>query len=191
MLNNKDFGGLKKDFDTANATREELILLSREALLLSKQAIYAAHRDDLVGSSKLLAKLKAKIAAIQKLRHHEPGISEVALQEYVEAACFLEFCRKHSIPSQAQLGVSAEHYLLGVCDLVGELNRKAVNAAIRGNFGEAHVIKDFVSDLYSKLLQFDFRNSELRRKFDGIKYELKKIEDLVLELKLKGKNAKQ
>ena len=36
-------------------------------------------------------------------------------------------------------------------------------------------------------MQFDFRNSELRRKFDGIKWELKKLEDLSIELKLKGK----
>lgn len=191
MLNKKDFQALKKEFDRASATRERAISLSREALLLSKQAIYSAHREDLAEASRLAARLKAKIAEIRKLGYPEPGISEVAVQEYVEAVCFLQFCKSRSIPSYASLGVSPEHYLLGVCDLAGELNRKAVNSAIRGRFEDVYAIKEFVSELYSELLKLDFRNSELRRKFDGVKYELKKLEDLVLELSLKGKNAKQ
>ena len=38
-----------------------------------------------------------------------------------------------------------------------------------------------------KVSRCDFRNGELRRKFDGIKYDLKKMEDLLLSLKLQGK----
>jgi hypothetical protein len=32
-----------------------------------------------------------------------------------------------------------------------------------------------------KMLEFDFRNGPLRRKFDGLKYALKLVEDLVFE----------
>ena len=35
--------------------------------------------------------------------------------------------------------------------------------------------------------QLDLRNGELRRKFDGLKYDLKKMEDVLLSLKLQGK----
>jgi hypothetical protein len=37
------------------------------------------------------------------------------------------------------------------------------------------------------LMMFDFRNIPVRRKFDSIKYGLNKLENLILELKLKNK----
>jgi hypothetical protein len=36
------------------------------------------------------------------------------------------------------------------------------------------------------LIAFDFRNGPLRRKFDGLKYSLKTIEDIAFELSLQG-----
>jgi hypothetical protein len=36
------------------------------------------------------------------------------------------------------------------------------------------------------MLTFDFRNGPLRRKFDGLKYALKNIEDIAFELSLQG-----
>ena len=36
-------------------------------------------------------------------------------------------------------------------------------------------------------MMFDFRNIPARKKFDSIKYGLEKLENLVLELKLKNK----
>ena len=35
-------------------------------------------------------------------------------------------------------------------------------------------IKEFVSNIYTEFLKFDFRNSELRKKSDSIKWNLKK-----------------
>ena len=48
-------------------------------------------------------------------------------------------------------------------------------------------IREFVTEIYEELLLFDFRNIPVRKKFDSIKYGLEKLEDLVLELKLKKK----
>lgn len=36
------------------------------------------------------------------------------------------------------------------------------------------------------MLQFDFRNGPLRRKYDGLKYSLKNIEDIYYELSLQN-----
>jgi len=72
-------------------------------------------------------------------------------------------------------------------DLTGELGRKAVQLAGKGSFKKVVAIRDTVSEIYGVLLKFDFRDSDMRRKFDSVKYDLKKLEDLVLELKLKGK----
>jgi hypothetical protein len=37
------------------------------------------------------------------------------------------------------------------------------------------------------MLDFDFRSGELRKKSDAIKWNLKKIEDILYDLKLQGK----
>ena len=79
------------------------------------------------------------------------------------------------------------YYILGLCDLTGELVRKAVYLAGKGKVKDVIRIKELVDTLYGELLSFDFRENEIRRKFDSMKYDLKKLEDLVLELKLKGK----
>lgn len=38
--------------------------------------------------------------------------------------------------------------------------------------------------LNGKMLEFDFRNGHLRRKYDGLKYALKTIEEIIFELSL-------
>ena len=41
-----------------------------------------------------------------------------------------------------------------------------------------------ISEIYQILLEFDFRNGLLRRRFDGVKYSLKTIENIFYELNL-------
>ena len=82
--------------------------------------------------------------------------------------------------------VDVEHYLLGLCDLTGELVRKAVNDIIRKKYGNALKIKELVEEIYGEFLKLDLRNNELRVKSDSIKYNLKKLEDIVYDLKIKG-----
>jgi len=48
-------------------------------------------------------------------------------------------------------------------------------------------IKNLVDEIYGQFLNFNLRNSELRRKSDQIKWNLKKLEDVVFELKIKGR----
>ena len=80
-----------------------------------------------------------------------------------------------------------EEYLLGLCDLTGELGRRSVFATIDSNFEEVKKIRDIVDSIYKAFLEFDLRNSELRKKSDSIKWNLKKIEEILYDLKLKDK----
>lgn len=192
MLNQKDFEEMRKEFDSYDNAREELIKKSRDILKLSKQIIYAVHRDDLKEAEKLSKSIvsdKSKAEEIIKKTSalESVGAYRVAIGEYVEAMLYFEFVKNKTIPVRKKLKVSTEHYLLGIIDLTGELGRKAVQLAGKGDFSKVVQIRDVVSEIYGELLKFDFRESESRRKFDSVKYDLKKLEDLVLELKLKGK----
>lgn len=42
--------------------------------------------------------------------------------------------------------------------------------------------RNIVSQIFEELLQFDFRNGPLRRKYDGTKYQLKALETILYEL---------
>ncbi|MBI1970000.1 hypothetical protein HYS48_04870 [Candidatus Woesearchaeota archaeon] len=186
----QDFEKLRKELETYESQRELLVQKSREIVILSKQAIHAVQRDQLQEAEKFVKGMEGKIIELRKITQHHgaldySGSSKIAFQEYVEAVCFFQFVKHKKLPSAAELKVNADYYLLGLCDLTGELVRKAIHEAIAGNFSKALEIKEFVFDVYGELLKFNFRNGELRKKFDGIKYDLKRLEDLALGIKMK------
>ncbi len=183
------FYDLKKEIESSDAKREELIAKSRQLIKQSKTAIYALQRGDDKTATAVLAEMKKEVKLLEPFLKEAAfaGVTKPAIQEYVEAACFREFVLTGKMLPQKELGVSAEHYIAGLCDLSGEIIRKAINAAINDDSKTVVNAKKFVEELYYGLLQFDLRNGELRKKFDGLKYDLKKMEDLLLSLKLQGK----
>lgn len=189
MINKKNFEQMRSVMDGFDKTREDVIKIARIILKNSKKSIFACHRGDLKNARILLDESKVKIKEMEKLisADHDLMISihNEALEEFVEAECFYNFLKNKKIPTCKELNVSVETYLQGLCDLTGELTRKAVNEVIEGNVDGVLEIKKLISDLYEELMQFDFRNSPLRRKYDAIKYSLEKLEDLSLKIKLK------
>ena len=192
MINKKSFAAMRREIEQFDSLREDLIKTSRDLLKLSKATIYNIHRHNISESSKQLKKAKTIINKMNSFIKKNTALVSVgayseALEEYVEAACYYNFIKNSKLPTAKELGVNTVVYIQGVCDLVGELVRKAINSSINGDFKTALKIRDFVSDIYGELMMFDFRNSPVRRKFDSIKYGLDKLENLILELKLKKK----
>jgi predicted translin family RNA/ssDNA-binding protein len=186
------FTKLKEQYDATDANREKIITTSREIEKDAKKAIYMLHRNDTKGAEELIIKAKQNILAATGLLVESESLDSVgaltkATEEYVEAVCFRSFLQNKPIPTAEQLDVSNEVYLGGLSDLTGELVRAAVHMAIDDSYETLIPIRDLIDELYGYLLAFNFRNSNLRKKFDAIKYNLKKMEDLLLELKLKGK----
>ena len=84
--------------------------------------------------------------------------------------------------------VTDEEYLAGACiglchDLVNFGVNRAVNAGVDPTvITDVKKARDIVAMIFEELLKFDFRNSPLRKKYDGIKYNLKSLETLQYEL---------
>ena len=187
MLNKKEFGKIRKEIEAFDAKRESIIQISREVINLSKRLIYAVHRDDIKSASLYVKDIEKKKKSLDAHVSLDTNINQVALQEYVEALCYYHFVKDKKLPTKASLKVDNESYLMGLCDLTGELGRKAVNEVIKKNFKQVMVIKNLVEEIYGEFLDFNLRNGELRKKSDQIKWNLKKLEDVVFELKLKEK----
>lgn len=181
MINKRDFERLRRDMKNIDDRRERVIKKSREIVKLSKLIIYSCQRGDLRNAERNLSEIKKEMKSLKKFNENvAQGSFGVAVQEYVEAVCFYGFIKNDRILTSKELGVDPEHYLLGICDLTGELVRFGVNSAIKKDFNVAKRTKDFVEELYGELLKIDFRNSELRRKIDSVKWNLKKLEELLV-----------
>lgn len=184
------FSSVRKKFDLFESRREVIIKEGRSVLKDSKAAIYALHRGDVEGAKGLLVSARSVVRRLGALRDKDPHLETVgalheALEEFAEASLYYRFVVDRKLASPSELGVGVHVYLPAVCDLVGELVRKAMNDVIRGDHDSALRIRSFVSSLYDELLLFDWRNTPVRRKFDSLKYSLEKLDDLVLQLRLK------
>ena len=179
MIDKKDFRKMKKELEGFEHTREQVIQTSRLIIKASKQIIYSLHRDDLKNALFGMDTMKKLIKKLPDARY-DTDISRVARQEYAEAASYLTFIKEGRIPTCEEVGVGTEEYLLGICDLTGELMRKAVKDTIRNKPESAQKIRETVEELYGLFLEFDLRNGELRKKSDQIKWNLAKLEDMAL-----------
>ncbi len=189
-LNKNAFKLMREEFEKYDEYREELIKISRKILQNSKKSIYSIHRNDLIEAKNLLdeaQKLIKQTEVIIKKDNHLAGVGAYseALEEYVEASCYYNYVKNNKLSTNKDLNVDAEVYIPGLCDLVGELVRKAINASIKGDYKTALDIRSFVEEIYEELMMFDFKNSPTRKKFDSIKYGLEKLEDLALKIKFK------
>ncbi|KJA23197.1 hypothetical protein HYPSUDRAFT_39981 [Hypholoma sublateritium FD-334 SS-4] len=85
-----------------------------------------------------------------------------------------------------RLSLPVEDYLHALITVVNELSRLAVNAVTLGNFEEPLKISAFVKDLFTGFSMLNLKNDTLRRRFDGLKYDIKKIEEVVYDVSLRN-----
>tara|TARA_Y100000310_G_scaffold281258_1_gene301612 strand:- start:7903 stop:8472 length:570 start_codon:yes stop_codon:yes gene_type:complete len=188
MIDKTEFEEIKDILEKSDSEREDIIQNSREIINLSKRTIYAVQREDMKSASKLLKLMESNIKKLRSINKNlDTNINKVAFQEYVEAICFYEFMKSGKLISYKKLEVSVEDYLMGICDLTGELVRKAVFDVINKKEKNAKQIKEFVSQIYLEFLKFTLRNGELRKKSDSIKWNLKKLEEIMYDLSIKSK----
>ncbi|KAH9002574.1 Translin [Lactarius hatsudake] len=94
-----------------------------------------------------------------------------------------------SLPSVAeQLGNShlvPEDYLHGIISVINELSRLAVNAVTLGDFEAPLRISVFAKEVFTGFSMLNLKNDALRRRFDTLKYDIKKIEEVVYDVTLR------
>jgi len=188
LLDRKEFEEIKQELAKFEERRERAISTSREVITLSKQIIYAVHRGDMQKANSLLPTIRSAIDSLPD-GPTDTDMPEVAKQEYVEAAAYLAFIETGCLPTRKDLGVEYPPYLSGLCDLTGELVRKAVKDVIERKYGSAKRIHSLVDEIYGAFLEFDLRGGDLRKKSDSIKWNLKKLEDVMYDLEVRGRVA--
>ncbi|KAK1247479.1 hypothetical protein MKX07_002388 [Trichoderma sp. CBMAI-0711] len=91
-----------------------------------------------------------------------------------------------NLKSRDAFHLTIEEYLLSLADLTSDLSRLATNAVTLGDFQLPLTISAFVKDLFAGFQLLNLKNDIIRKRADGVKYEVKRVEDVVYDLSLRG-----
>ncbi|CEJ56282.1 Translin-1 [Penicillium brasilianum] len=117
------------------------------------------------------------------LQEHK-GLSSASFLTIEEVGKFLEI--PVNLKEQDAFHLTIEEYLLALISVVEELSRLAVNSVTLGDYERPLQIGNFIKDLFAGFQLLNLKNDILRKRSDGIKYSVKKVEDVVYDLSLRG-----
>ncbi|XP_045472734.1 translin [Harmonia axyridis] len=112
-----------------------------------------------------------------------------ALVVYLEKGFLIEKATAAQIigmDGKKHLHLDLEDYLMGLLNLATELSRFAVNSVTYGNYSRPLEISKFVAELNAGFRLLNLKNDSLRKRFDALKYDVKKIEEVVYDLSIRG-----
>lgn len=81
--------------------------------------------------------------------------------------------------------LDVEDYLIGLLQLATELSRFATNAVTLGDYERPMQISRFLADLNAGFRILNLKNDGLRKRFDVLKYDIKKIEEIVYDISIR------
>lgn len=64
--------------------------------------------------------------------------------------------------------------------------RFAVNSVTNGDYERPMQVSNFVAELNAGFRLLNLKNDSLRKRFDALKYDVKKIEEVVYDLSIRG-----
>ncbi|CAL7933252.1 unnamed protein product [Xylocopa violacea] len=79
-----------------------------------------------------------------------------------------------------------EDYLMGLLQLSAELSRFAINSVTNGDYNRPIEIARFMNELNAGFRVLNLKNDSLRKRYDGLKYAVKKVEEVVYDLSIRG-----
>lgn len=181
---------IKKDLETYQEERNQIIIASRDILRYSKNAIFALHRGGKKEAENFLKSAETVISRLNKAynknnRLRFEGSYKASLEEYVEAKTFWLFMAGKSLDKLPFESIGPEEYINGLADLTGELVRQAVLRATKGDYKVLENYRVFTEEIVGFMLNL-YLTGVSRQKFDDAKRNLKRLEQIIYETKLRG-----
>ncbi|TNY23153.1 Translin [Rhodotorula diobovata] len=123
-----------------------------------------------------------------------------SIQQAAYIVVLRRFLEEHDVPSKAQVAhqlaiddawadhffLSTEEYLHSLISLVNELSRLAINRVTLGDYAAPVEYSRFAKELSNAFGLLNLKNDSLRKRFDSIKYDVKRLEEVVYDLSLRG-----
>jgi translin len=155
-----EIGLIVRELERREKEQDGILGSTREIVRHCANGIKLLHAGDIAGARKEIASARKKIAPFAETKSFE-YLLEQPYQEIAEATLLLCAVEKKPLPGWEELGMPFEPYLLGLCDLIGELRREMLECLKRGDAKGASRHFDLMSAIYDELLPVRFSNSLL------------------------------
>jgi translin len=152
---------IEKSIDNKDKVREQALRSSREIIIGCRKAIQLIHQESMKNAVNNIKKASTKLQSLYELTKGYPeifhaGFVENAAQELVEAQCFYNIMKGRDLPDPDDIKTTYSSYLLGLCDLVGELRRAALDSIRTGQAKEADNYLNMMDEIYDVIIRFDY-----------------------------------
>jgi len=152
---------IEKNIDGKDKIREKALRSSREIIISCRKAIQSIHQDLMKDAKSNIKKASNKLQDLYTLTEGYPdlyhaGFVENAAQEVVEANCFFNIMKGKDLPDPDEIKTTYSSYLLGLCDLVGELRRTSLDSIRSGKAKKAEEYLNMMEEIYEVIIRFDY-----------------------------------
>jgi len=155
----------------------------------SKKVIALLRRDNIKEGKKIIIEIEDIIKEINKIFKKNKSLTDQnsykeGIEEYIEAITFFNFLTKSKKGIPDFVRVESEEIVSGICDFTGELVRKTITIASVENLKQLSFYKKVIEEIVDELTKIGFKG-KLRQKYDEVERNLKKIENILYDIKLK------
>jgi translin len=152
---------IEKNIDDKDKVRESALKSSRDIIIGCRKAIQQIHQGLMKEANNNIKKSSVKLSKLYELTKTYPdlyhaGFVENAAQELVEANCLYNIMSGKDLPDPDKIQTTYSSYLLGLCDLVGELRRKTLDSIRNGDSKKADSYLDMMEEIYDVIIRFDY-----------------------------------
>jgi len=209
------FTSFREEMETENELKEKIRLIVRDLEQKARDILLVMQKIHHQGSTKFADICTKARNEFEQVRVLYDQLSKcISPQEYFKYADHYRFINQRFVYVAALLvylesgtmiskeeaakfiGISAnrsekfyldlEDYLSGLLQVAPELSRLAVNCVTVGDYERPLKISAFLNDLDAGFRLLNLKNDSLRKRFDGLKYEVKKVEEVVYDLTIRS-----
>ncbi|MEA2498145.1 MAG: translin [Actinomycetota bacterium] len=166
---------LRATLDAKNAAREQGLASSRNAIRACGNAIRALHRHETDAATGLLNEARRSLDdARGVLAQHQDmlnaGFVHDAEKEFAEASITFALVTGAAFPTADEVGVSAQAFLKGMAESIGELRRHILDLMRHRELARCEELLGAMDDMYTILVSMDYP--------DGITFGLRRLTDI-------------
>ena len=152
---------IEKSIDDKDKVREQALRSSREIIIGCRKAIQLIHQKKMKNANINIKQASNRLVGLYDITKGHPdlyhaGFVENAAQEVVEANCFYNIMQGKDLPDPDKIQTTYSSYLMGLCDLVGELRRTALDSIRNGKAKTADKYLNMMEEIYDVIIRFDY-----------------------------------
>ena len=156
--------------------REEALKTSRDIIICCRKGIQQLHQNKLDDANNFIKQALTKLTKLYSETKDHPdifhaGFVENAAQEIVEIHCLYNIMKGENLPDPDTIQTTYSAYLLGLCDVVGELRRGALDFMLEGNIAKANEYLGYMDKIYDAIMSFDYPSAlvPIKKKQDMVR----------------------